>query len=268
MPVSTADRPLPDPDTKATVPNDRLYQRIARKLFDQLNSGAFAVGDRLPAERELAVEYGASRPAVREALIALEVQGFIEVRLGSGAYVSRLPGRGEQPGFAITAFELTEARLMFEGEAAALAALHITGEQLDRLDSLVTAMTAENLRPEVTEEADRDFHLTIASATRNAGVLRTIEDLWHLRSTSPECALLHAKARDAMVRPVVEEHAAIIEALRAGDPNAARAAMRAHLAAVMDHLLFKTEELAVEEARRSLEGTRRRYAIGTGATEG
>ncbi|HXH15976.1 MAG TPA: FadR/GntR family transcriptional regulator [Sphingomonas sp.] len=257
--------PLVDP-SRDGVPNDRLYQRIARKIFDQLASGKFAIGDRLPAERELTVEYGASRPAIREALIALEVQGFIEVRVGSGAYVCRLPGQGEQPGFAITAFELTEARLMFEGEAAALAALHITETQLDRLDSLVTAMAAENLRAEVTEEADRDFHLTIAAATRNAGVLRTIEDLWHLRSTSPECALLHSKARDAKVRPVVNEHAKIVEALRAGDADAARLAMRAHLSAVMDHLLFTTEELAVEEIRRSLASNRRRFSASSAAS--
>jgi GntR family transcriptional repressor for pyruvate dehydrogenase complex len=239
--------------------NDRLYQRLARRLFEQLASGDFAIGDRLPAERELAIDYGASRPAVREALIALEVQGFIEVRVGSGAYVCRLPGQGEEPGFAITAFELTEARLLFEGEAAALAALHITDAQIERLDGLVAAIATENLRSDVTEEADRDFHLTIAAATRNAGVVRTIEDMWHLRSTSPECALLHAKARDAKVRPVVAEHAAIVEALRARDAAGARAAMRAHLTAVMDHLLFTTEELAVEEARRSLADTRQRY---------
>ncbi|BCA60044.1 FCD domain-containing protein [Sphingomonas sp. HMP6] len=65
------------------------------------------------------------------------------------------------------------------------------------------------------------------------------------------------------MRPVVEEHASILQALRAGDANAARLAMRAHLAAVMDHLLFRTEELAVEEARRSLADTRRRYAVST-----
>ncbi|WP_333999577.1 FadR/GntR family transcriptional regulator [Sphingomonas aurantiaca] len=77
--------------------NDRLYQRIARRLVEELTGGTYAIGDRLPAERELATEYGASRPAVREALIALEVQGFIEVRVGSGAYVSRLPGQGRSP---------------------------------------------------------------------------------------------------------------------------------------------------------------------------
>jgi GntR family transcriptional repressor for pyruvate dehydrogenase complex len=240
-------------------PNDRLYQRLARRLFDELVAGTYKLGDRLPAERELAIEYGASRPAVREALIALEVQGFIEVRVGSGAYVCRLPGQGEEPGFAITAFELTEARLIFEGESAALAALQISDAQVAQLDRLVEAMADENLRTDVTEDADRDFHLTIAAATRNAGVLRTIEDLWHLRSTSPECALLHAKARDAKVRPVVAEHAAIVDALRVRDAAAARLAMRAHLSAVMDHLLFTTEERAVEEARRALAGTRRRY---------
>ena len=62
---------------------DRLYQRLAHILFEQLSSGRYAIGDRLPAERELSVEYNVSRPAVREALIALEVQGFVEVRIGS-----------------------------------------------------------------------------------------------------------------------------------------------------------------------------------------
>jgi GntR family transcriptional repressor for pyruvate dehydrogenase complex len=239
--------------------NDRLYQRIARRLVDELTAGTYAIGDRLPAERDLAVEYSASRPAVREALIALEVQGFIEVRVGSGAYVCRLPGQGEEPGFAITAFELTEARIMFEGEAAALAAGQITGAELDLLDGLVDAMTTENLLAEVTEIADRDFHMAIAKATRNAGVVRTIEDLWHLRSTSPECALLHAKARNAKVRPVVAEHTAIVDALRARDVVGARAAMRAHLTSVMDHLLFQTEEIAMEQARLALAETRQRY---------
>ena len=239
--------------------NDRLYQRLARRLFEELVAGTYAIGDRLPAERELAIEYGASRPAVREALIALEVQGFIEVRVGSGAYVCRLPGQGEEPGFAITAFELTEARIMFEGEAAALAAVQISDAEIELLDGLVEAMTTENLLAEVTENADRDFHMAIAKATRNAGVVRTIEDLWHLRSTSPECALLHAKARNAKVRPVVAEHAAIVDALRARDAAAARGAMRAHLTSVMDHLLFKTEEMAMEQARLALATTRQRY---------
>jgi GntR family transcriptional repressor for pyruvate dehydrogenase complex len=258
----------PRPSINDLVPaaGDRLYQRLARALFDQLVSGRYAVGDRLPAERELSVEYSVSRPAVREALIALEVQGYIEVRLGSGAFVRRLPGDGEdRPGFAITAFELTEARMVFEGEAAALAALHVTDAELDELAAMVDQMGRENLLPEVTEDADRAFHLAIAKATRNAAIQMTIEEFWRVRTTSPECALLHDKARRANVRPVVEEHSAILAALRDHDPVAARAAMRAHLSAVMDHLLFTTEERAIEEARRSVASTRARYRVATSA---
>ena len=242
------------------VNGDRIYQRLARYIFDDLIAGRYAIGSRLPAERELCAEYGASRPAVREALIALEVQGYIDIRVGSGAYVRRLPGREDHPGFAITAFELTETRLAFEGEAAALAAKHITDDEIAKLEGLLEDMTAENLRPKVTEDADGEFHRVIARATRNAGIVLTIEELWRLRSTSPACALLHAKARSAKIRPVVAEHRRIVEALKARDPQAARTAMRAHLAAVMDHLLFTTEEMALEEARRAAAGVRARFS--------
>ncbi len=248
-----------------TETSGRLYQKLARKLFDDLVSGKYAVGDRLPAERELAIEHNISRPAVREALIALEVQGYIDVRVGSGAFVRKKPGDDDQQGFAITAFELTEARLVFEGEAAALATIHIEDRELASLDALILEMATENEQSEVTENADRAFHIAIARATRNAAILMTIEQFWQLRSTSPECALLHTKARDAKVRPVVEEHRAIVNALRARDPNAARAAMRAHLSAVMNHILSATEVQAIEEARRAIAKTRARFVATSSA---
>jgi GntR family transcriptional repressor for pyruvate dehydrogenase complex len=200
---------------------------------------------------------------VREAIIALEVQGLVEVRVGSGAYVLRLPGKGDVPGFNISAFELTEARLLFEGEAAALAAAQITDEQLIEIEALVLEIARENLDPKGTDKADRAFHLAIARATRNHAVLEAIEQLWSLRYTSPEAALLHEKARTANVKPVVDEHSAVLEALRQRDPAAARAAMRAHLAAVLDSLLFATEERAVEEARRAVQAKRERYSRAT-----
>lgn len=238
---------------------DRLYQRLARQLFQDLAAGKYKAGDRLPAERELAVEHQVSRPAVREAMIALEVQGLIEVRLGSGAYVKRLPGTEDRPGFNATAFELTEARLLFEGEAAALAASQITEEELGELDELVVRIADENQQPKFSDAADRDFHLAIARASRNAVIVDTVERLWDMRSTSPECALLHEKARDADIRPVVDEHRAIAEALRSRDPVRARAAMRAHLSQVIDHLLFATEERTLAQARKTVESNRQRF---------
>jgi GntR family transcriptional regulator, hexuronate regulon transcriptional repressor len=239
---------------------DRLYQDLARSLLEELASGKYPVGARLPAERELAVTYNVSRPTVREAMIALEVQGLVEVKVGSGAYVRRLPGKEDIPGFNVTAFELTEARLIFEGEAAALAAVQITDEEVAEIAGLVEAIAQENLQPNGAERADRDFHLAIAKATRNTAIYNAIEHLWELRATSPEAALLHEKARTANIKPVVDEHTAVLTALRDRDPGAARAAMRAHLSQVIDSLLFATEERAIEEARLAASVRRQRYA--------
>jgi GntR family transcriptional regulator, hexuronate regulon transcriptional repressor len=240
---------------------DRLYHDLARSIIADLASGRYQVGDRLPAERELALEHEVSRPTVREAIIALEVQGLVEVRVGSGAYVKRLPGDEDTPGFNITAFELTEARLLFESEAAALAASQITDEELGELEQRVKDIALENQSNDGTEEADREFHLTIARATRNGAVVRTIEELWRIRATSPESALLHAKARFANVKPIVDDHSAILEALRSRDPAAARLAMRTHLASVLESLLFATEEKAISEARKTAAAKRERYTL-------
>ena len=242
---------------------DRLYQDLARSLLEELASGRYVVGTRLPAERELATKYGVSRPTVREAIIALEVQGLVEVRVGSGAYVRRLPDDEAKPGFNISAFELTEARLMFEGEAAALAATQITDDEIATIEQLVRDIARENNDPRGTENADRAFHIAIARATRNNAITDAIERLWELRATSPEAALLHEKARTANVKPVVDEHSAILDALRARDPSGARAAMRNHLTQVIDSLLFATEERQIAEARKAAQARRERYVRAT-----
>jgi len=243
---------------------DRLYQAIARRLLEVFASGRYQPGDRLPTERELAIEYNVSRPTIREAIIALEVQGIVEVRVGSGAYLRGLPSAAGQAQFNVTAFELTEARLLIEGEAAALAAAHITDEELDTLAKLVDEMARENERNAGTEDADHQFHLTIAGATRNAAMVNLIDTLWSLRAKSPESALLYAKARSANVKPVVDEHQVILDALRTRNPATARAAMRAHLSAVLDSLLFATEERAIEEARKMSASKRARYVQALG----
>lgn len=238
---------------------DRLYRDIARRLMARINDGTYPVGGRLPAEREISAEFNVSRPTVREAIIALEVQGVVEVRVGSGAYVRRQTSAAETPGFGVTAFELTEARLLFEGEAAALAATNISDEELAELAALVERIGKQHTT-ELAEADDREFHMLIARATRNAAIVRTIESLWNLRQTSPDCALLHAKARTAQVKPVIEEHMAVLDALRSREPVRARNAMRTHLGAVIEHLLFATEEEAIERAKQAAQDTRARFA--------
>jgi DNA-binding FadR family transcriptional regulator len=248
-----------DSEARAGGAPERLYREVARILTQRITDGTYPVGGRLPAEREISAEFNVSRPTAREAIIALEVQGLVDVRIGSGAYVR--PGGGSDVArFDVSAFELTEARLLIESEAAALAAVNISSDELEELPRIVTAIEREGGDPAVAEAADREFHLLIAGATRNAAVLHSVRSLWELRQTSPECALLHAKARTAKVKPVVEEHMLIVDALCTRDPARARAAMRAHLGAVIEHLLFSTEEEAIQRVKKAAQDTRARFA--------
>ena len=242
----------------SVVSGGRLYRKVAAHLAQAIRVGDYPVGARLPAERELATEHAVSRPTVREAIIALEVQGLVEVRVGSGVYVCRNTPRGVLDGAGIGAFELTEARLLFESEAAALAATLIDAATLNELEKLVERMQAEN-ESGVGEEPDRLFHSLIARATGNEVIVQTVDALWRLRTASPECALLFQRARSGGSKPVVEEHAAILEALRAADPAAARAAMRFHLGRVIDHLLDATEADEMEKARARMDDQRDRF---------
>jgi DNA-binding FadR family transcriptional regulator len=114
-----------------TVEPQRLYRQIAEQLRQLMASGEFAVGSRLPAERDLALQLGVSRPSVREALIALEVEGMIEVRTGSGIYVQSHSTTKNRKTRKITdtpadwgPLEVMSARLLIESEVAALAATH------------------------------------------------------------------------------------------------------------------------------------------------
>jgi GntR family transcriptional repressor for pyruvate dehydrogenase complex len=148
---------LPVPSTEPTEPTgpNRLYQTVARALMAAIADGRYPVGRRLPAERELALEFDVSRPTVREAVIALEVRGLVEVRVGSGVYVRRPPEARETPGAGIGAFELTEARLLFEGEAAALAAVHVTDADLERLGRPGQQIERRNREGTGGEDPDR-----------------------------------------------------------------------------------------------------------------
>src|SRR5690348_1481108 len=101
----------------------RLYEKIAQTIAADIASGKFAVGQRLPSERDLAQALDVSRPTVREAIIALELDGLVDVRMGSGVYVlHQRPPAGQAPDRDIGPFELLEARRAIEGESCALAA--------------------------------------------------------------------------------------------------------------------------------------------------
>lgn len=242
----------------------RLYERVAQTLASEVMAGTWPIGSRMPSERELAVRFEVSRPTIREALIALEVDGLVEVITGSGVYVTAHTRKAGTPApMDIGPFELLEARARVEGEAAALAARHISDETIAELEALVAEMEAENARDVVmSEDADRRFHVTIARATDNSAMAYVVEALWDVRSQSLQTVKFLEKVRSEGIKPRIDEHSRIVEALRRRDPDAARTAMRDHLRGVAEMIFKATEAEALERARAEVAETRQRYAFG------
>jgi DNA-binding FadR family transcriptional regulator len=235
----------------------RLYQQVAATIERAIAQGQYQPGQRLASERDLAEEFGVSRPTVRRAVIALEMRGLLESRQGSGVYVRRPSVASASPrDLDIGAFDQAEARRLFEGEVAALAATLITDEELAYLESLVVEMNNEKATKEQSELADRQFHATIARATRNSAIVRVIENTWDLRYKSPLCLQMLERARDVRRRPLRDEHLEIIESLRTRDPKAARAAMQAHLGGLIENLLLTAELQEMEQTRERLAAKR------------
>lgn len=242
------------------VDSRKLYRQVADAVMSAIKSGDYKPGARLPSERDLAAAYKVSRPTVREAMIALEIRGLVESRHGSGIYITEHPpAQMGADDLDIGAFELTEARRLFEGEAAALAATTITDEQLAELETIIADMVKENSRKQTGEMADRRFHVAIARATRNTAITTVIENLWDIRYKSPLCRHMLERARSVGVQPRISEHRRILAALKRRDPKAARAAMRDHLARVIEGLLVATETEAVDNARKKAVSKRHEY---------
>ena len=240
----------------------RLYQQVAEQLAEVIASGEYPVGSRLPAERKLAERFRVSRPTVREAIIALELAGCVEVKGGSGVYVTSGTSKGLPSGDSdIGPFEILEARLLFESEAAAIAAKVITDEELADLRAALQSMIAENECEQVSENADEIFHLLIAKATHNEAIVSVCEHLWSLRNNSSVSARVLEKVRQAGSRPRIHEHQLIFDALEKRDADAARSAMQDHLSRVVGQLLDTSEAEAVEEARRKVNRERERFMM-------
>ncbi|MBJ6121469.1 FadR/GntR family transcriptional regulator [Sphingomonas mollis] len=246
---------------------EKLYQKVANAIATAIGEGQYAIGTRLPGERELAEDFSVSRPTVREAMIALEIRGLVEARHGSGLYVTSLPNQSEAaPELDVGAFELIEARILFEGEACAVAATVIDDATLAELDRALADMTAFDPASAEALHADRRFHTLIAESTGNTVISSVVENLWNIREHSPLCAHMFAEARGEGVNPRVDEHQLIVDALRARDPEQARRTMHLHLRRVVEDLLSATELDVMERARSEIHQRRvqvaRRLGIG------
>ncbi len=234
----------------------RLFWDIYEKIASAIQSKELVAGQRLPSERELAETFNVSRPTIREAIIALEVKELVEVKTGSGVYISNKANtlcHTKQ----VNPFELTQTRALIEGEIAACAASSINKTELDQLaQTLVDMQTNSKVR-----QADREFHQIIASATHNNAMIQAVESLWKLRSEQTNNT---NESDDICInekQKTIEEHKNILTALKLGDANKSRQAMHLHFNRMINQLFDESESKAFEEIRLKHSAKRGKYSI-------
>ena len=240
----------------------RLYIKVFNEISALIKEGVYPVGSRLPTEREFAEKFNVSRPTIREAIIALEAKEEVSVKAGSGVYVLGNNLMSDDFSREISAFELLEARVIMEGEAAALAARMIEPDELKALDEAYQAIKAEDVEEFSSSGADRKFHSIIAQATHNRVVVKQINYLWdiqenlnHIHEAHQSVCIKGRRTRDA-------DHLAIYEAIAAGDANTARNAMRSHFSDLLEAMHAATERQAVADAKLKVSQMRERFSVG------
>ncbi|MEV0485423.1 FadR/GntR family transcriptional regulator [Streptomyces sp. NPDC050508] len=221
--MSDALRPLSRP---------RLYEQVVERLREYVQSEGLHAGDRLPPERDLAERLGVSRTSVRQALVALEVQGLVDTRHGGGTYLLRdrldaepletmIDRRRRLP-------DVLDARDALETKLAALAATRRTDKDLAEIEAALTAMSEAVERGELGVPEDQRFHAAVTAAGHSA----------LLGDFMAEISLSIAESRTESLRQPgrpaqsLSQHRLIADAVRAGDPEAAAHAMHHHVVTV------------------------------------
>ena len=220
------------------VQSSRLYEQIVRQIEDSIEKGVLKAGDQLPAERELAIQFGVSRTAVREAVKALREKGLVEAYPGRGTFITsetsnsirltfdRMIKAGPRGG----TLHLVEVREILEPEIAALAATRVTEESLEELREAIKIMDTAKSDPDSFIEADLDFHLALGEAAANPLILSLIDSIVGVLR---EQRLSIFKVEGGPERGQYH-HKRILEAILNRDPVGAREAMRAHLRQVRE----------------------------------
>lgn len=227
------------------VVQQKYYMQIARQIRNSIRDGKLSIGDKLPPERTLAQQFGASRASIREALSALEMLGLIECKSGQGNYIRADGSEGTIDGELLKALlighdpnEILEARMEMEPILAGLAAERATREEKETLAGIVENLdtltgkiaTREDQEVQGYMEEDRKFHLHIGRCAHNE-VLFTVYSGVNLMMKEAHWLVL--KSRALMVKgnlkKYAREHHAINDAISRGDMKAAQRAMRSHL---------------------------------------
>lgn len=247
--VATADRPV-----YKSVRAARLFEQIVEQIEASILKGALKPGDQLPAERDLAQQFGVSRTAVREAVKTLREKGLVEAYTGRGTFVTDgrshairqsldLLMKADQPeGYA----HLVEVRAILEPEIASLAATRIQEQYLALMREAVAVMDRSLQDPDVYIEADLDFHLALAEAVDNPLILSLIDSIVEvLREQRLKIFTVDGGPERGQFH-----HKQILAAIENHDSAQARDAMRAHLHQVHEdsQLHSRSESSAVDSA--------------------
>ncbi|MBB5189805.1 DNA-binding FadR family transcriptional regulator [Silvimonas terrae] len=224
------------------IESRRLYRQIAELILRHIDSGQFPPGSLLPAERELAEQLGVSRASVREALIALEVEGRVSVKVGNGVTVLDKPATtaatlladaSQQNGWTdVGPLELLEARILVECETAALAAKRATQPDIDILEAMLGEIADEHRRLHHIQPADRRFHMKIAEMSGNQALVHLIAQLWDQRASPVFARFEDHFVTQRLFEDTSQDHRRILDAIIQRDSTAARTAMRRHLSDV------------------------------------
>ena len=216
----------------------RLYEQIVQQIEESILKGELSEGGQLPAERDLAKQFGVSRTAVREAVKALQEKGLVEAFPGRGTFITsgtsnsmrqsldRMMKSGEPDGRA----ELAEVREILEPEIAALAALRADEQDLAAMREAIEVMDSARRDADAFIEADLDFHLALAEAAANPIILSLIDSIVGLLREQ-RMQIFHV---DGGPERGQSHHKRILEAIERRDPQGARDAMQAHLAQVRE----------------------------------
>ena len=226
----------------------RAYHLVIETIEDAITQGRAAVGDRLPAERDLAVEVGVSRTAVREALRALEAMGVVSAGVGrdGGTVLTSLSAgaltRWLRLHVLLGSFpmgDVVEARVMFERHSARLAAAEAGRGQLARLGEVLDAMETPDIGAEEFNELDTAFHVAIAEATGNG----LVAELTTAVRSSMESAIMASLDTDATWRTIADDlrrdHRAVLAALEDGDGEEAAERMEQHIRSSYARLQYR-----------------------------
>lgn len=231
------------------IQSRRLYQEIALQIRAHIESGEFAVGTRLPSERELAQTMKVSRPSVREALIALEVEGLVEVRPGAGIFVCEpqrpFPYHASSEG----PLEIMRARITIEGETAAIAAPKMRDADMRELERILDTMVPDPNPQGGYLPADRAFHLYIAEKTGNSVLVGIVAELFDARHSPLSLQFGKHFEDETTQKLAIAEHRGVLKALASRNPKTAKQAMQRHLRNAHNRL---TKQIGEENSK---EGT-------------